>query len=153
MIDWFDHLLYWHWLVAGGVLVILEMLLPGVFFLWLGIAAGIVGVTLWIWPGLPWMWQVVLFSVLSIVSILAWLRVLRRHPVQSDQPTLNRRGQAYVGRVFTLEQPIVNGQGKIRVDDTTWKIHGEDAPAGGKVRVAGVEGTVLRVAPVDVPVS
>jgi membrane protein implicated in regulation of membrane protease activity len=67
------------------------------------------------------------------------------HPIETDQPRLNRRGEQYVGRVFTLREPIVNGQGKIRVDDSTWKIQGVDCPSGTKVRVTGVNGVVLQV--------
>jgi len=72
----------------------------------------------------------------------AWLR---RRPIETDHPTLNRRGEQYVGRRFTLDEPIVNGVGKLRVDDTTWKIMGDDLPAGSQVTVTGVDGTVLVV--------
>ena len=67
------------------------------------------------------------------------------NPVISDQPNLNRRGQQYVGRTFTLDEPIVNGLGKIHVDDSTWKIEGNDCPAGTKVKVTGVDGVILKV--------
>jgi hypothetical protein len=87
------------------------------------------------------------FAVLSVVSLIGWRAYQRRHPTVSDQPNLNRRGAQYVGRVFTLDEAIVNGTGKIRVDDTTWKVAGDDRPLGAKVRVTGVAGTVLTVEP------
>ena len=80
-----------------------------------------------------------------MVSAVGWRAYLHRHPTETDKPTLNRRSQQYVGRTFTLEEAIVNGQGKIHVDDSTWKIEGEDLPAGTKVKVTGADGTVLKV--------
>lgn len=137
---------YWHWLILGLVMLILEALAPAAFFLWLGIAALIVGLLHALIPGLQLEWQLILFSLLSVASIVAWRQYRRGNPATSDQPTLNKRGHNYIGRVFTLEQAIENGAGKIRVDDSSWKIRGEDQPAGSKVRVQGVDGTILLVA-------
>jgi len=142
---WLDNLTHWHWWVLAVVLVILEILSPGVFFLWMGIAAGVVGFLLLAVPDLAWEWQILAFALFSVVSIALGRSYLKRHPIQTDQPTLNRRGEQYVGRVFTLDAPIVNGVGKIRVDDTSWKINGPECAAGGKVRVTGVDGVVLLV--------
>lgn len=141
----FEQLTHWHWLVMAVVLVVLEVFMPSAFFLWFGVSAGIVGLLLWMMPGMSWEVQIIIFSILSISSIVAWRMYLKKSPTETDHPTLNRRGEQYVGRVFTLEQGIENGTGKIRVDDTNWKIIGEDLPVGAKVRVTGVEGTVLTV--------
>ncbi len=142
---WLQQLSFWHWLVLGVVLVILEIFSPGVFFLWLGIAAGLVGLVLAVWPSVDWPVQLLLFALFSLVSVFASRRYLRRHPIETDQPTLNRRGEQYVGRQVTLAEPIVNGAGKIRLDDTTWKVKGPECPAGSHVRITGVEGVVLTV--------
>ena len=96
-------------------------------------------------PATPWEIQLFAFTVLSIVSVLAWRKYLNKNPIQTDEPTLNRRGQQYVGRVYTLTEPIVNGVGKIKVDDTLWKVNGEDTEAGKSVRVTAVDGVVLMV--------
>lgn len=140
-----EQLDFWHWWILGVVLVVLEIFAPGAFFLWMGIAAGVVGAVLLLAPDLGWEYQLLLFAVLSVVSILVWRTYFRRHPIETDQPALNRRGEQYIGRVFTLDEPIVNGLGKLRVDDTTWKISGSDRPAGSRVSVVGVDGTILRV--------
>jgi membrane protein implicated in regulation of membrane protease activity len=145
--DWLQLAEYWHWWVLGVVLVILEVFSPGVFFLWLGIAAGLVGLVMFAYPELPLAGQLLTFALFSVVSILLWRAYLKRHPIKTDQPLLNRRGEQYVGRVFTLDAPVVNGAGKIRVDDSIWKIHGTDCPAGTRVRVTGVDGVVLKVDP------
>lgn len=136
---------FWQWWILGIVLVILEVFVPGAFLLWIGISAGLVGLALLVVPKLPWQLQVLLLAVLSVASVLAWRHYLRTHPLQSEVPFLNRRGEQYIGRVFTLEEPIVNGRGKLRVDDSTWKIRGEDCPVGTTVMVTGVDGVVLVV--------
>ncbi|MCG8433280.1 MAG: NfeD family protein, partial [Gammaproteobacteria bacterium] len=118
---------------------------PGAIFLWMGISAGILGAVLLALPGISWQVQFLVFSVLSVGSIAGWRFYHKRNPTESDQPSLNRRGEQYVGRTFTLQDGITDGTGMIRVDDSRWKIEGEDLPAGTKVRVTGVEGTVLKV--------
>lgn len=141
---------YWHWLILGVVLVILEMLAPGVVFLWLGLAAIATGIIDLVLPAdLGWEYQVLIFAGLSVVSVTGGRLWIRSHPTATDHPTLNRRGTQYVGRVFTLDTPIANGVGKLRVDDTTWKIVGSDLPAGTRVTVTGVEGTMLKVEKAD----
>ena len=142
--EWLSTIDYWHWFVLGVVLVILEVLSPGAFFLWLAISAGIVGVLLLVYPGMTWEYQILVFALFSVVSIAVWRMYLKRHPIETDQPTLNRRGEQYVGRSFNLEHPVVNGQGKIKVDDSTWKIEGPDCESGTRVRITGVAGVVLR---------
>jgi membrane protein implicated in regulation of membrane protease activity len=138
---------FWHWWIAGIVLLGIEIFAPGFWFLWIAVAAGIVGAILFFLPDLSWQGQVLLFAILSVISLIGWRAYQRRYPTQSDEPNLNRRGAQYVGRVFTLDEAIVNGTGKIRVDDTTWKVAGDDRPLGAKVRVTGVSGTVLTVEP------
>ncbi len=140
-----DTLLFWHWWILGGALMIAEMLVPGVFLLWLGIAAGVTGLVAFVAPGLWWQAQAVLFAALSVLSVWSWREYQRRHPTQTDRPTLNRRAEQYVGRRLTLDQPIVNGRGHVRVDDSTWRVEGPDLPAGTNVAVTGVNGTILRV--------
>ncbi|QSA96481.1 NfeD family protein [Methylococcus sp. EFPC2] len=142
-------IVFWHWWAFGALLLILELLAPGMFFLWMAEAAGVTGLLLWMFPTLPLEYQVIAFSVMSIASIGVFRKYLKKHPIVSDQPLLNRRTAIYIGRVFTLEQPIINGQGRIHVDDTSWKIHGDDCPAGTKVRVVDADGVVLKVLVVE----
>jgi membrane protein implicated in regulation of membrane protease activity len=147
--DLLQNLEYWHWLLLGVILALLEIFSPGVFLLWIGIGAGVTGLVLLLIPDLAWQVQLVAFALFSFGAIVAAKVFLSAHPLQSDQPNLNRRGEQYVGRTFTLQQAVVNGEGKIRVDDSTWKIHGSDCPAGTRVRVVGVNGVVLQVEAAD----
>ena len=136
---------FWNWWVIGVLFVIAEIFAPGFILLWLGVAAGVVGVILLAVPGMPWQGQMLIFAVLSVGSVVAWRIFARRRPSGSDHPTLNRRGTQYVGRVFTLDEGIVDGIGMLRVDDTRWKVQGEDLPPGTRVAVTAVQGTVLVV--------
>ena len=140
-----EQLTYWHWFILAALLIILEVFAPGAFMLWIGIAAGVVGATLYFVPSMTWEYQLMLFSIASVGSIVAWRSYRSNNPITTDEPTLNRRGAQYIGRTFTLEAPITNGIGKIRVDDSTWKIEGADCPAGSKVKVIGIDNTVLKV--------
>jgi membrane protein implicated in regulation of membrane protease activity len=136
---------YWHWWILGGILLLAEVFVSGFLFLWLAIAAGVVGLALLLFPGMDWKIQLTIFAVLSVASI-AWFRHYQRaHPRVTDQPELNRRSRQYIGRTFTLEEPIVNGMGTLHVDDSTWRIMGEDTPAGENVTVVDVEGVLLKV--------
>ena len=105
---------FWHWMVLGVGLAIVEVFAPGAVFLWLGISAGIVGMIVWLIPGLDWEYQLLFFAILSIASVVIARRYLRAHPLKSDEPNLNLRGHQYVGRTFTLDEPVINGRGKSR---------------------------------------
>ncbi|MBT8438149.1 MAG: NfeD family protein [Gammaproteobacteria bacterium] len=145
MAEWLQNMDFWHWWVIGIIFVVLEVFSPAAFFLWLGLSAGVVGLFMVLQPEMTWEWQLTLFALFSVISTVAGRRWFASHQKVTDQPALNRRGEQYVGRTFTLKEPIVNGTGKIKVDDTTWKISGMDMAAGDKVRVVGVDGVVLKV--------
>ena len=148
----FDSLLYWHWWAIAVVLIILELTVSGAFFfLWLGAAAAVVGLVALI-PGATWEVQLFVFAALSVVSVFLWRRFKPRQ-TESEHPMLNKRGHHYIGRRFTLNQPIVNGVGKLIVADTTWKITGPDMPASTRVTVTEVVGTALVVQKSEEPPS
>jgi membrane protein implicated in regulation of membrane protease activity len=136
---------YWHWWILAGILLLIEILAPSFIFLWLAVAAGVVGLVMLAIPDLGWQYQLIIFSGLSVISIVLFRRYQRTNPAPTDQPTLNRRGEQYIGRTFTLDQPVLNRVGTLRVDDSTWRISGDDLPAGTQVTVTGVDGVVLRI--------
>ena len=149
MMEWLDQVVFWHWWMLAGLLLILELTAPAFFFLWLGIAAAAVGLILMVFPSIPLETQLVLFSITSVVSVIAWRKYRESHPLKTDQPNLNRRGHQYIGRVFTLSDPIINGEGKVTVDDSTWRVKGPDLPAGTSIKVSGVDGVIFLVGPAD----
>jgi inner membrane protein len=140
---------FWHWLILAAVLAGIEALLPGMFFIWFGLAAAATGIIVFFIPGFGWEWEAVLFVVLAVVSVLVGRMVMHRGAKESQDPGLNRRGERYVGRRFTVESPIVNGRGAIKVDDSVWRAAGPDMAAGRKVKVVGIDGSVLKVEAAD----
>lgn len=136
----------WTWWIIAVTLAALELMVPGVLLIWLAGAAAAVGLITLAIP-MAWQWEVTLFALLSLVSAYAGYRWSNRPGEVSDNPTLNRRGQSYVGKVYVVAEAIQNGRGKVRVGDTLWQAAGPDAEAGASVRVTGVEGTVLTVEP------
>jgi len=136
----------WNWLILAVLLFTLETMIPGVHFLWFGMAAVIVGV-LALATGIGWPWQALTFGVAAVLTVF-WVRhFVRPGAGASDQPALNERGAQYIGRALVVEQAIQNGRGKVRVGDTVWQAEGPDAAAGTRVRVTATRGTVLVVEP------
>jgi membrane protein implicated in regulation of membrane protease activity len=140
---------FWYWWVIALVLLAIEILAPGFFFLWMAISGFVTGAMVLLIPSASMNVQVFVFSVLSVVAIIVWKFYGKKHPIASDHPLLNKRGDQYIGRVFSLYEPIKNGQGKIKVDDSIWKVHGEDCNIYSRVKVIAVRGTVFEVEKVD----
>lgn len=136
----------WGWLVLGGILLVLEIFIPGASLVWLGIAAFITGL-MGLAVNLPWQVQILVFAVLSVVAVLVGRWIAPKPGEDSESPFLNRRADALVGRVLLLEIPIQGGVGAVRVDDSLWRVEGPDLPAGERVRVVRAEGPVLIVEP------
>ncbi|SFU06523.1 hypothetical protein SAMN05518861_111106 [Mesorhizobium sp. YR577] len=135
-------------MVLGFALLALEIVVPGVFLLWIGIAALIVGaISLLIWDAGIWVWQaqVIVFLLLSLVSAYLGNRIMSGRNSQSDQPLLNRRSEQMIGRTATLTEPITEGRGRIQLGDTMWRVSGPDLPVGARVRVTAVEDSELVV--------
>jgi len=135
---------FWDWFILAAVLLLLEVMAPGTFMLWLGLSAFLVG-SISFFVDWSWQYQFVAFALFAIAAIPLWRRVGARARGATDQPFLNRRADAFIGRVFTLEKPIVGGNGTIGIGDTVWRITGPDCPAGSRVRVDAVDGATLRV--------
>jgi membrane protein implicated in regulation of membrane protease activity len=136
----------WNWLIFGVILMALELTAPGVFLFWLGLAALLTGlISFALTPS--WQVQILMFAVFAAAAVPVWRRLARSHTeADANSPFLNKRADALVGRVFTLEKPIVDGAGTVRIDDTVWRIAGPDAPAGSRVRIVQADGAKLTVA-------
>jgi len=136
---------FWHWWVLAVLLMLIEVLAPGTFFLWLGLAAGLVGLLLVILPDLGWQLQVLIFAVLAVLSVLAGRAWLKRHPIETADTGLNRRADALIGQIYVLAEAIHTGRGAVKVGDTVWRAEGPDLPKGARVRIVAVNGTTLKV--------
>jgi inner membrane protein len=139
---------YGWWLLAL-VLIAAEMIAPGYFLLWIGIAAGVMGVVTLVVPGLSALAQAIVFAVLSIAACLVYWKFIRPHAEQrNDQPLLNQRGQRMIGRRVMVVEAIVNGRGKVGVGDGQWLAEGPDLPAGSEVEIVALQGATFTVKPV-----
>lgn len=145
----FINLSVWHWLAGGFALLIIEILLNSGFLIWIAAAAAIVGIITLLIPALSSFHQLLLFGVLAVLSLMISQFYFRKKIAPSNAKVLNRRSEQYIGRVFILNEPIVNGFGHIKVDDTVWRIRGKDFAAGTKIKVTSVEGVFLVVEEAD----
>lgn len=137
--------LYWYWWCLALVLAALEMFIPGAALLWIGGAAGVVGLAALVFD-IGLVTELVLFGVLAVLAWFLSRLLARQEPDDTQSGTLNRRGEQYLGQVLTLEEAIVNGYGRARVADGIWRVAGAaDLPQGSRVRVTGVDGAILRV--------
>ena len=144
MAEMFSTLGTWNWLIFGFILMALELGAPGVFLFWFGLAALLVGLVSFVLHP-SWQAQLLMFAVFALAAVPLWRR-LARSRASASNPFLNRRAAALVGREFTLEKPIIDGLGTVRIDDTIWRVAGPDAPAGSRVKVVRVDGANLTVA-------
>lgn len=144
-----EQIVFWHWWSMAAVFVVLEFMAPGVLFLWLAFGAIVSGLLLLLSPGTIWEMQFITFAGFSIISGIIGRFYYRKHGPTTDQPTLNRRGEQYIGRIVTIETAIVNGVGRAKLDDSQWKVQGPDMAAGTKAKVVNISSTVLYVEPVE----
>ena len=146
----FQSLLWWHWIVGGLILIALEIVVPGVFLLWIGLGAIATGAIVALAGIVSWEIQCLIFVPLAFLALFLGRKfILKAAP--SDDSTLNRRLASYVGRRAEVTQAVVNGKGRIRLGDTLWIVQGPDCPAGTMVTVTGVDGSELIVEPESTP--
>ncbi len=140
-------IVFWYWWALAAVLMICEMMMPGVVFMFLAIGAAAAGLLLLIASDLSLEMQLVVFAVIAVASAVGLRPFLRGLQKRSDDPNLNERGNSLVGKIVVLDQPILGGRGRVKMGDGSWTVTGPDMVAGAKVRVAAVDGTELRVEP------
>ena len=138
---------HWHWLILALVLLVIELFSGTVVFLWLSAACAGVGAVVYYLPELIWQYQLALAALFIILSIVLWKLWSKVFPSghRQDNQSLNRRSEQYIGRVFSLSEAIVNGMGKIKVDDSSWRVSGDDAAVNTRVEVIAAKGMVLKV--------
>jgi len=143
---------HWAWLIAAAVMGIAEMIVPGVFLIWLAAAAAVTGVVALALPIDPAA-QFALFGLLSLAAVYFGRRMYAANPVESSDPLLNDRATRLIGETLVVVAAIENGRGRVAVGDTVWPARGADAATGSRVRVTGAEGTALLVEPLAGPAS
>lgn len=137
----------WNWLILAIILFVLETIIPGVHFLWFGVAAVLTAIVAFA-TDLSWQWEVLVFALLSLITVFGVRHFADPYATQdTDEPALNVRGDQYIGREVSVENEISGGRGRVRVGDTIWAAEGPDAPAGTRVKITAVKGTVFQVEP------
>ncbi|GAA4045329.1 NfeD family protein [Parerythrobacter jejuensis] len=139
---------HWIWVIIGLVLAALEIVVPGVYLIWLAVAALLTGVLTFVLdPGLPL--QIVNFVFISLIAAFSAKRILRDRPILSSDPLMNKRGGRLVGESAVVVQPFEGGTGRVHLGDTDWLAKGVDMAIGERVRVTGSEGAILLVEPAN----
>ena len=141
----FDNLLYWHWWLFAITLIILEIFSAGAFFIWMGVAAAVTGLVLLVLPEMSWEVQFTIFAAASIAAIVIGRSFFNRKDINTEDPTLSELESSFMGKTFAVEQAIINGSGRIKVGESTWKANGPDCAVGKSVRVVAVDGAELIV--------
>lgn len=134
----------WNWLILAALFFALELAAPGIFLVWFGIAAAIVGGIALVFD-VSWQVQFVLFAALAVVAVMLARKYLRTDDAAAERPLLNRRAQQHVGKVYVVADTIANGQGKVRIGDTLWRAEGPDTAEGARVKVTAADGATLIV--------
>ena len=142
-----DISVHYLWWILAVLLIGGEVLLPGYFMLWIGLASAAMGVLLWLVPGMGILAQAIVFSLLAIAFCVLYARVLRQRLERSEPGSerLNRRAEQMIGQRYVLVEAIVNGRGKARVGDSQWLVAGPELPLGTTVEVVAVDGSTLQV--------
>lgn len=136
------------WLFFAAVLALIELMIPGIFLVFVAAGAGITGLAVLIFPGMPLLPQMAIFAGATFGAVALGRRWYMRNPVESADPLLNDRAGRLVGEIVTVVEPIKDGRGRVKVGDGEWLAEGLDAPKGAKVRVTGAHGARLSVEPV-----
>ena len=141
-----EHMTFWQWWVLAFGLLGIQILRPGAaYYIWMSVGAGIAGLVLLLAPKLAWEWQAILFSAFSLSAIGVWQIYVKRHPLFASEHFIRNSAEKLLDRIFTLNEPINNGLGKLQVENNTYTIEGDDMPRGSQVRVVGFDDTALLV--------
>jgi membrane protein implicated in regulation of membrane protease activity len=153
LLPWLQQLTFWHWMVLGVALIVIELLLPGIWFLWLGIGGLATGLVILFADQMSWQYQIAIFCAFSVASIFIGRQVMRRARGSEDDPLLNRRAQRYVGQVFSLTEASEQGFSRVKIGDSIWRVRlstvGVESAMAASVRVTGSNGATLLVEPVE----
>jgi len=136
---------HWWWLIAGALLAILEIFLPGIFMIWIAMAAAATGIVVLVFPDLTFPLQAITFAVLAFAAVFTGRFYYARNPVPTSDANLNERASRLIGQVVTVETAIENGKGRVNVGDGVWNARGPDLPAGASARIVAADGTLLTV--------
>lgn len=134
----------WLWMIGGVILLIAEIMAPGVFLVWIGIAAIVTGLFALLF-GIGIAGQLGLFALYAVLAVLVGRRFYAVREIEHSGPMLNHPSERLIGRRVFVVQPVDEDSGRVRVGDSEWSARGGPAQPGDRVRITGVEGNCLIV--------
>ena len=137
MVALFEQLTFWHWFGLALALLIIEAVAFNGYLLWIGLSALIVGLLMLMFD-VGWQVQLLVFAGCSVIFTGLWYRHWIKRPVNTEAPLLNQRTSQFIGRVATVTQAIENGQGRVKLDDSIWRVKGPNAEEGQQVKVVSI---------------
>lgn len=139
---------FYNWLIVGALLLIVEVASFTLLFLWLAIAAVIMAGISFIFPDMTITTQLWIFSLLAVTSVIVWQQVFKKTQERLGDHKMNNRAARYIGRTATLSEAIINGHGKIQIEDSFWRVECDsDLAAGERVEVIDAVDVILKVKP------
>ena len=144
--DWIATIPPWQWLVLGIILLTLETLGIGGFFIGIALASVVQSIIVFAFPGIGWSFQLFIFAVNSLVFTFLYWKVFKPFNNRTDQPSINDRAAQMIGRRVQINEDIPHGEGKVQIGDTYWRVRAEEGlVAGDSVTVTGSDGMLLLV--------
>lgn len=141
---------YQFWLVLGGILLVAELLGTSGYLLWSGISAIVIGAIVWLIPAISWNWQWVLFAALTVCIAAFWWYWLRSKRSNDKASQLNKPYQEFIGRQCVLTEPLVNGYGRVKVGDSSWRVKGsQNLDTGTVVEIIDIDSNTFIVKAVN----
>ena len=136
----------WLWMIGGILLLIAEVIAPGFFLVFIGVAALATGAFTLLF-GMPLAFQLILFTIYALVAVMIGRKVYANQAADSSDPLLNDRAARMVGKSVTVIAAVDEHSGRVRVGDSEWSARGGPGRPGERVRITGVDGNCLLVEP------
>nr|WP_314445590.1 NfeD family protein [uncultured Sphingomonas sp.] len=134
----------WWWMIGGVLLLIAEVLAPGFFLLFIGVAAIVTGLFVLLF-GFGLAPALALFAIYTALAVYLGRKVYANRPVASSSRHLNDRSAQLIGRSAVAVAAIDEHGGRVRLGDSEWSARGTPAQPGERVQIIGVEGNCLIV--------
>ena len=143
------HTLWWHWVVLGIVLMLLELAVPSFFLVWFGLGAVVVGVVLVAFPSMAFAFQILAWTASSLLFVWLWFKVFKRSFHKTRIGTADGEVIGEIGLLVRAVAPFERGRVRFQrplLGADEWVCLADTAIAAGeRVRVTGVEGSFLKV--------
>ena len=138
-----------NWIIVGLALSLLELIVPGVYLIWFGFAAFIVGVAVYFLP-LELTTQLIIFAIASgifaVIGVAVYRYVFNKAQVPAEYKNLNNTAEQYVGQLVTVAENATDNRTKVKIGDTYWLASCQKAfKQGDTAKVVGVKDSLILI--------